>query len=182
MYARVNGPPHGRRSASARAPGGRRRGVAYLTILLIVTSLAMVGCGGEEEAPVQEDTVPTATGSQQTTGSEAAATELGWDTMPVFEGAVLEVSEGCVDQWAQCEACEHRIYVTDSSSEDVCAFYESAMEGTGWTKLVFQNYQEGSCMGTWMRPAQDARILMTVGRRASDDKTFAAITMGLGCP
>lgn len=62
----------------------------------------------------------------------------------------MESTGECPPQWAKCEICEHRAYVTEDAPETVCSFYKEGIPGKDWDKIVFQSYPEGSCIGTWL--------------------------------
>ena len=106
-----------------------------------------------------------------TSGEAVESGALPWDKLPVYPGSGSEVMESCPPQWEACEICEHRIYATSDVPEEVCSFYESGMSQSGWDKLVYQSYPEGSCMGSWMADMGDSsgpRLLMAIGRDQGD--------------
>jgi hypothetical protein len=70
----------------------------------------------------------------------------------------------------------------DDDPEEVCAFCGETMFEGGWRRLVYQAYAEGSCMGTWMSGDGQVRVLLTGGRRRSDERSFVGIIMGRDCP
>ena len=94
----------------------------------------------------------------------------------------MESTGECPPQWAKCEICEHRAYVTEDALETVCSFYKEGMPGKDWDKIVFQSYPEGSCIGTWLSSDSETRVLMNIGKRRGDKKTYIGITMGKKCP
>jgi hypothetical protein len=155
-----------------------------LVLALLLSSVGLVACGsnGDEKDVAEGNGQPT---PADTSPGESASGDLPWDDIPVYPGSSLETSGPGPVQWQECKACQNLTYVTEDSPEDVCDFYKDKMSAQGWDKLLFQAYPEGACTGTWMTDMGDTsgpRVLMSIGKRASDKKTFASIILGTGCP
>lgn len=168
-----------------------------LLLALLLTSMTLAACGGDSD----DETAPEATATQpeemtsepteqptpeDTQQEQPTSGDLSWDDIPIYSGAESESTDECAAKWQECDMCEHRVYMTDASPEDVCSFYEEELPALGWDKLVYQFYPEGSCMGTWMEDMGDSsgpRLFIEVGHPSGNtDTTFVAITMGEGCP
>ena len=164
----------------------------WLVWLMFVVCCGLVtqGCAPKQAArqsvPQISETKPSPTQDQpasqpvQKKQDTSEETDGLWHKMPVMEGSTLEETVPCPAKWAECGQCEQRIYVTDGDAEELCAFYQEAMPKQGWTKLVYQTYPEGACMGTWMQ--RQRRVLFTAGVRRGGKKTFADILVGQDCP
>jgi len=152
----------------------------YFAILLSCT--VMFSCGGDADNGDKTDTDRLKSSEQTNIEDPSISESFSWDNIPVYAGAVLESTTDCAAKWAECEKCEHRIYVTDDDPKVVCTFYKKVMEKKGWNKIVYQAYPEGSCLGTWLSADSETRVFLNVAQRRSDRKIFVAITMGKGCP
>jgi len=156
------------------------KNLLHFAFLLIIT--AMFACGGDAENDEATEIDNTVKNDETKNEDQSTSGTFSWDNIPVYTGAVLESTEDCPAKWAECEICEHRIYVTDDDPTDVCNFYKEAMQKKGWKKIVFQMYPEGSCMGSWLSADSNVRVFFNAAQRRSDKKTFIAITMGINCP
>jgi hypothetical protein len=156
------------------------KNLLHFVFLLII--IAIFSCGGEvENKEVTELDKPEAIEKVKNENRSTSGI-FSWDNIRVYKGAILESTEDCPAKWAECEKCEHRVYVTDDDPKDVCDFYKDEMKENGWNKIVFQIYPEGSCMGSWLSADSDTRVFLNAAQRRSDNKTFIAITMGNNCP
>jgi len=147
---------------------------------LLLSLFVFIACGNdasnekENEKLVQETT--------ENMSKDQLSDQFTWDNIPDYPGATLESTEDCPAKWAECEKCEHKLFVTDDDPADVCQFYKDKMLEMGWVKIVYQFYPEGSCLGTYNSNDGNTRVFMNVAQRRSDNKTFIAITMGQSCP
>lgn len=147
---------------------------------LLLCSIGLIACGSdtgnekENEKLVQDN--------PESMSKDQLRNEFTWENIPVYPGAALESTDDCPAKWAECEKCEHHVYVTEEDPAEVCSFYKDRMLEIGWVKLVYQFYPEGSCLGTYNSADGNIRVFMNVAQRRSDKKTFIAITMGQSCP
>ena len=160
--------------------------ILFLGLSLICLSFVACGGGADEEEKSEAAQVTSLPQEQaqpmEKEQDQPSEGTFSWDNIPAYPGAVLESTGDCPAKWAECEVCEHRTYVTDDTPQAVCSFFEEGMPAKGWSKIVFQSYPEGSCMGTWMSGDSDTRVLMTIGKGGGQNKTFISITMGKKCP
>ena len=147
---------------------------------LLFSFTGLIACGSDTGNEKENKKLVQETPENMSQGQ--LTDEFTWDNIPVYPGAILESTDDCAAKWAECEKCEHRVYVTDEDPADVCSFYKDKMLDMGWVKLVYQCYPEGSCLGTYNSADGNTRVFMNVAQRRSDKKTFIAITMGQSCP
>lgn len=156
-----------------------------LKLILFIVSLSLIACGSEADRNTKEN--PTEKELLENTQNDDnqnqnISGDLNWDDIPIYPGSVLEKTTNCPGKWKDCGECEHRIYVVEKNTEDVCTFFKDGMKENGWFKLVYQFYPEGSCMGAWKMLDTDVRVLMNIAKGGNDNKTFIAITLGKECP
>jgi len=147
---------------------------------LLFCSIGFIACGSNAGDEKEDEKLAQET--LENMSQDQLSDEFTWDNISVYPGATLESTYDCPAKWAECEKCEHRVYVTDNHPEDVCPFYKDKMLEMGWVKLVYQFYPESSCLGTYNSADGNTRVFMNVAQRRSDRKTFITITMGQGCP
>ena len=152
----------------------------HLTFLL--GFITMFSCGGDVENKNSADIEDSGSREETTTENRATISGFSWDNIPIYPGAALDEETDCPAKWADCKICQHRVYITYDSPNEVCDFYGKEMPKMGWEKIVFQNFPEGSCMGSWKSSASDIRVFFNAAKRRSDKKTFIAFTMGKDCP
>ena len=151
-----------------------------LSVTLLIFAIGLTACGNDTgEGSENENLVQE---KSNNTSRDQISEEFSWDNIPVYPEAKLESTNDCAAKWAECEKCEHRVYVTTDNPEDVCLYYKAKMLELGWVKLVYQFYPEGSCLGTYNSADGITRVFMNIAQRRSDKKTFIAITMGQDCP
>ncbi|MFC1660741.1 hypothetical protein ACFL3S_04625 [Gemmatimonadota bacterium] len=79
---------------------------------------------------------------------------------------------------------EGRIFITDVDPKTVCEFYPEMMPKSGWQKLTYQAFPEGSCTDACtadMDNSSGPSVLLGTEKRASDNMTYIHLTLGTGC-
>ncbi len=147
---------------------------------LLFSFIGLIACGSDAGNEKENEKLMQETAENMS--QDQLSDEFTWDNIPVYPGATLESTDDCAAKWADCEKCEHRVYVTADNPADLCPYYKDRMLEMGWVKLVYQFYPEGSCLGTYNSADGNTRVFLNIAQRRSDKKTFIAITMGQDCP
>ena len=138
--------------------------LSIMLALLLVLSLALVACGGEEEA----SSTPEAESSVAATESSEAATESSEATTESSEAATEESSEAVVEDSSE---------PADESKEEVVAGDENLAAGKSYT--YSDQFRQGGAEAGWgwdenapyAYPDEDGKT-MTDGVKAANDTPY----------
>jgi len=164
----------------------RRSIVCVLVLILIVSGLALVACGGnKEQAPSGEAAGQAGKTVAETEreGKTSGKSGRGWGDVPEYKGAVPVEGEVPMSVPAAAqgdyERTERRQYQTDDTPEQVHEYYLKQMPGKGWHKLFAMKYPEGSTVSAWVKGDEGRGCVISAGT-LRDGKTYIGLLLNEG--
>ena len=156
----------------------RNKLLTIILSLLLISSIGLIGCGGNDSPPEPTQAAPqTSTPTQQAAAVSQTTTQSSssgnlWSDMPIYSGATE------VQQWnmtmppadeSEYSKAEWRYYQTGDALSTVSDYYKNTMKSKGWEEQMWISSGEINT-GMYMKNGENDAAFITVV--SEDGKTM----------